>query len=126
MRSAQTPLHRVQGMGSSHSGTTHFWRERVTALALAPLSLWFLYAIVGLTGTSVVAPVQFFSHPWNAALMTAFVSFSLYHAGLGLQVVIDDYVHTAGSKIFLLLTVRAALLACWLVSLFSIMRIVIS
>ena len=126
MKSAQTPLHRVQGMGSSHSGTRHFWRERVTALALAPLSLWFVYAMVGLTGTSVVAPVRFLSHPGNAALMAAFVSFSLYHAGLGLQVVIDDYVHTTGSKIFLMLSVRAALLACWLVSIFSIMRIVIS
>ena len=126
MKSAETPLHRVRGMGSSHSGTKHFWRERVTALALAPLSLWFVYAMVGLTGTSVVVPVQFFAHPWNAALMTAFISFSLYHAGLGIQVVIDDYIHTAGSRIFLLLTVRAALLACWLVSIFSIMRIAIS
>ena len=126
MKSAETPLHRVRGMGSSHSGTKHFWRERVTALALAPLSLWFVYAMVGLTGTSVVAPVQFFAHPWNAALITAFVSFSLYHAGLGLQVVIDDYIHTAGSRIFLLLAVRAALLVCWLVSIFSIMRIAIS
>jgi succinate dehydrogenase / fumarate reductase membrane anchor subunit len=126
MKSAETPLHRVRGMGSSHSGTRHFWRERVTALALAPLSLWFVYAMVGLTGTSVVVPVQFFAHPWNAALMTAFISFSLYHAGLGIQVVIDDYIHTAGSRIFLLLAVRAALLVCWLVSIFSIMRIAIS
>jgi succinate dehydrogenase / fumarate reductase membrane anchor subunit len=126
MKSAETPLHRVRGMGSSHSGTRHFWRERVTALALAPLSLWFVYAMVGLTGTSVVVPVQFFAHPWNAALMTAFISFSLYHAGLGIQVAIDDYIHTAGSRIFLLLAVRAALLVCWLVSIFSIMRIAIS
>ena len=126
MNSAETPLHRVRGMGSSHSGTKHFWRERVTALALTPLSLWFVYAMLGLTGTSVVAPVQFFAHPWNAALMTAFVSFSLYHAGLGLQVVIDDYVHTSGTKIFSLLVIRGALLACWIVSIFSIMRIAIS
>ncbi len=123
MRSLETPLHKVQGMGASHTGTGHFWRERVTAAALAPLSLWFLYAVLGLTGTSEVTALQFLAHPWNALLMAAFVSFSLYHAALGLQVVVDDYIHTAGGKLFLLLVIRAALLTCWLVSLFAIIRI---
>jgi succinate dehydrogenase / fumarate reductase membrane anchor subunit len=123
MSSLQTPLHKVKGMGASHTGTGHFWRERVTAAALAPLSLWFLYAVLGLTGTSEVTALQFMAHPWNALLMAAFVSFSLYHAALGLQVVVDDYIHTAGGKLFLLLAIRAALLTCWLVSLFAIIRI---
>ena len=126
MKSGQTPLHRVQGMGSSHTGTGHFWRERGTALAEAPLSLWFLYAMLGMVGASVVTPAQFFQHPWNGALMAAFISFSLYHAGLGLQVVIEDYVHTAGTKIFSLLAIRGALLACWIVSMFAILRIAVS
>ena len=126
MTTAQTPLHKVQGMGSSHSGTSHFWRERVTALALIPLSLWFLYVMLGMVGASVVTPAQFFQHPWNGALMAAFISFSLYHASLGLQVVIDDYVHTAGTKIFSLLAIRGALLACWIVSIFAILRITVS
>ncbi len=123
MSSLQTPLHKVRGMGASHSGTGHFWRERVTAVALAPLSLWFLYVMLGLAGTNEVTALQFLAHPWNALLMAAFVSFSLYHAALGLQVVVDDYIHTAGGKLFLLLGIRAALLACWLVSLFAIIRI---
>jgi succinate dehydrogenase / fumarate reductase membrane anchor subunit len=113
-------------MGSSHSGTSHFWRERVTALALIPLSLWFVYAMLGMVGASVVTPAQFFQHPWNGALMAAFISFSLYHAALGLQVVIEDYVHTAGTKIFSLLAIRGALLACWIVSIFAILRITVS
>jgi succinate dehydrogenase / fumarate reductase membrane anchor subunit len=123
MSSLQTPLHKVRGMGASHSGTGHFWRERVTAAALAPLSLWFLYVMLGLAGTSEVTALQFLAHPWNALLMAAFVSFSLYHAALGLQVVVDDYIHTAGAKLFLLLSIRTALLACWLVSVFAIIRI---
>jgi succinate dehydrogenase / fumarate reductase, membrane anchor subunit len=123
VKSAETPLHKVRGMGASHSGTGHFWRERVTAAALAPLSLWFLYAVLGLAGTSEVTALQFLAHPWNALLMATFVSFSLYHAALGLQVVVDDYIHTAGAKLFLLLGIRAALLTCWLVSLFAIIRI---
>lgn len=123
MSSLQTPLHKVRGMGASHTGTGHFWRERVTAVALAPLSIWFLYAVLGLAGTSEVTALQFLAHPWNALLMAAFVSFSLYHAALGLQVVVDDYIHAAGAKLFLLLGIRAALLTCWLVSLFAIIRI---
>ena len=126
MTTAQTPLHKVRGMGSSHSGTGHFWRERITALALIPLSLWFVYAMLGMVGASVVTPAQFFQHPWNGALMAAFISFSLYHAALGLQVVIEDYVHTAGTKIFSLLAIRGALLACWIVSIFAILRITVS
>ena len=59
MSSAQTPLHKVQGMGSSHSGTGHFWHERVTSVALIPLSLWFLYVMLGLAGTGEVTALQF-------------------------------------------------------------------
>ena len=123
MKSAQTPLHRVRGMGSAHSGTGHFWRERVTSVALIPLSLWFLYVMLGLAGTSEVTALQFLAHPWNALLMGAFVSFSLYHAFLGLQVVIDDYVHTAGIKVFLLMVILLSVIAVGVTSLFAIVRI---
>ena len=123
MSTAQTPLHKVQGRGSAHSGTGHFWHERVTAVALIPLSLWFLYVILGLSGTSEVTALQFLAHPWNAILMGAFVGFSLWHAYLGLQVVIDDYVHTAGMKIFLMLVVRFGVIAIGSTSIFAIVRI---
>ena len=111
MKSAQTPLHKVLGLGASHSGTGHFWRTGVTSMALIPLSLWFAYAMLGLAGTNEVVVVQFLAHPWNALLMAAFVAISAYHMGLGLQVVIDDYVHAAGTKIFLLILVRGAVIA---------------
>jgi succinate dehydrogenase / fumarate reductase membrane anchor subunit len=123
MSSLETPLHKVQGMGASHSGTGHFWRERVTAVALIPLSLWFLYVMLGLAGTSEVTALQFLAHPWNALLMAAFIVFSLYHAALGLQVVVDDYIHTAGAKIFLLLVIRFSVIAIGSTCLFAIVRI---
>jgi succinate dehydrogenase / fumarate reductase membrane anchor subunit len=123
MKSAQTPLHKVQGMGSSHSGTGHFWHERLTSVALIPLSLWFLYVMLGLSDTSEVTALQFLAHPWNAILMGAFVCFSLWHAYLGLQVVVDDYVHTAGMKIFLMLVIRFGVIAIGATSLFAIVRI---
>jgi succinate dehydrogenase / fumarate reductase membrane anchor subunit len=126
MSTAQTPLHKVQGMGSSHSGTGHFWHERLTAVALIPLSLWFAYAMLGLAGTNEVTALQFLAHPWNALLMGAFVCFALSHTYLGLQVVVDDYVHTAGSKIFLLLLIRLSIIAAGATSLFAIVRIAVS
>ena len=123
MKSAQTPLHKVQGMGASHSGTGHFWRERVTSVALIPLTLWFGYVMIGLTGTNEVTMVQFLAHPWNALLMAAFAVTALYHTSLGLQVVIDDYVHTSGMKIFLLVLVRFAVIAIIATCVFALIRI---
>src|SRR5580704_14019939 len=106
MKSRETPLHRVQGMGASHSGTGHFWRQRVTAAALVPLGLWFAFSVLGLAGANEVAAVGYLSHPWNAILMAAFATTMLYHMRLGLQVIIDDYVHSPGGKISLMLLVQ--------------------
>ena len=120
---SQTPLHKVEGMGPSHSGTGHFWHERVTSVALIPLSLWFFYVMLGLAGTSEVTALQFLAHPLNALLMGAFVVFSLWHAYLGLQVVIDDYIHTAGTKIILMLLIRFSVIAVAATCLFAVVRI---
>ena len=123
MSSAQSPLRRTRNLGASHSGTGHFWRERITAAALVPLSLWFLYAVLGLAGTNVVTALRFLALPWNALLMAAFVLTALYHAALGLQVVIDDYVHAAGAKIALFLLVRFAVIATGSTCIFALLRI---
>jgi succinate dehydrogenase / fumarate reductase membrane anchor subunit len=126
MSSLQTPLHKVQGLGASHSGTGHFWRQRVTALALVPLGLWFTFAILGLVGTNEVVILSFLAHPWNALLMAAFSVVILYHMSLGLQVVVDDYVHSAGMKIFCLLLIRFVVIAAISTSLFALIRIAAS
>jgi succinate dehydrogenase / fumarate reductase, membrane anchor subunit len=123
MSSLETPLHKVQGLGASHSGTGHFWRERLTSVALIPLSLWFAYAVLGLIDTNEVVVVSFLAHPWNAILMATFAVISFYHLSLGLQVVIDDYVHTAGTKLFLRLFVTVLWIAGSLVSVFALVRI---
>lgn len=126
--SLETPLHRVQGLGPAHSGVKHFWRQRVTAAALIPLSLWFFWAVLGLVGAKEPAVLMFLTHsvygvPMNAILMGAFILIALYHMVLGLQVVIDDYVHGEGAKLFLMLLMRALTLAVGAVSLFALLRI---
>lgn len=124
----ETPLHRVQGLGSSHSGVRHFWRQRVTAIALIPLSIWFAWSVLGLVGAREVQALTFLTLsplgiPLNAILMGIFIVILLYHMVLGLQVVIDDYVHSEGGKIFLMLLMRAFALAVGATSLFALLRI---
>ena len=121
--SLETPLHKVRGLGSAHSGVTHFWRQRVTAAALVPLTLWFAIAALGLVGAHEAATLAFLSQPLNAILMAAFVIILLYHMMLGLQVVIDDYVQSDGQKLFLMLLVRGFSFAAGASALFALLRI---
>jgi succinate dehydrogenase / fumarate reductase membrane anchor subunit len=124
MRSSlETPLHKVRGLGASHSGTGHFWRQRITAVALLPLGLWFAYTVLGLAGTNVVAALHYFAHPVNAILMGAFTTILVYHMSLGLQVVVDDYVHSVGLKMFLMLLIRFAWIATGVTCVYALVRI---
>jgi succinate dehydrogenase / fumarate reductase membrane anchor subunit len=101
--SVQTPLARVEGLGAAHSGTAHFWRQRVGAVALVPLSIWFACAATGLIGAERDVALAFLVQPVNAIAMALFVIAALNHMSLGMQVVIEDYVHGEGAKIALLM-----------------------
>lgn len=101
--SIRTPLGRVRGLGSAKSGVTHFWRQRLTAVALVPLTIWFVWAVARYAGAPHADVIAFLANPFNAATMLLFVLAGLYHAVLGLQVIIEDYVHKEGSKLALLL-----------------------
>jgi succinate dehydrogenase / fumarate reductase membrane anchor subunit len=126
MTHLDTPLHRVQGLGSAHSGVKHFWRTGVTSAALIPLTIWFGYAVLRLIGGSMIDALTFFQHPLNAVLMALFMVISVYHMALGLQMIIDDYVPAPGARIALLLLARTFALAIALASIISLLRIVIS
>jgi succinate dehydrogenase / fumarate reductase membrane anchor subunit len=120
----ETPLHRVQGLGAAHSGTQHFWRQRVTALALVPLSIWFGFSALALIGAKEVDVLTYFQHPWNAGLMGMFVVIMLIHQMIGIQSVIDDYVHQPGLKLVWLLLNRAFAIIVGVACLISLLRIV--
>ena len=123
--SLETPLHKVEGLGSAHLGSRHFWRQRVTAVALIPLGIWFAVAVLGLVGANEPSVLFFLTRPINALLMAAFVIIVLYHMSLGLQDVIDDYVHASGQKIFLMLLMRATTFAIGAASLLALAKIAI-
>jgi len=90
----QTPLKRVQGLGSAKSGTHHFIVQRVTAIALVPIVVWVIYLALGLVHADYAHARAMLHHPFAAVWLVAFLVAALWHAQLGLQVVIEDYVHT--------------------------------
>jgi succinate dehydrogenase / fumarate reductase membrane anchor subunit len=89
----RTPLARVRGLGSARSGTGHFWHQRLTALANVPLSIAFVLITISLLGRSHATVVQILGSPLVAILMLLFVGSAIYHMKLGMQVIIEDYVH---------------------------------
>ena len=94
----RSPLGRVRGLGSAKAGTGHFWVQRLTAIALVPLCLWFAVAVIGMSGADYAAAKAWLGHPVNATLMLAAVLTGMWHAVLGVQVVIEDYVHAPAAK----------------------------
>jgi succinate dehydrogenase / fumarate reductase membrane anchor subunit len=119
----QTPLARVEGLGAAHAGTAHFWRQRVSAVALIPLSIWFVYAALAVVGANREAAISFLHQPVNAIAMALFVIAVLQHSVLGLQVVVEDYVHTEGWKIAVLLFNQLLAWVLGAVSLFALVKI---
>ena len=101
--SMRTPLSRVRFLGSAHSGTGHFWAQRVSAVALVPLSIAFVLIVVSLLGRNHAAAVQILGSPFVAIVMILFVIASTYHMRLGMQVIIEDYVHNEFQKVVLLM-----------------------
>jgi succinate dehydrogenase / fumarate reductase, membrane anchor subunit len=112
MRDTQlrTALGRVEGLGSARAGTAHFWQQRLTAVALVPLSIWFVASALAYVGAEQGAVAAFFAEPADAILMFLFIVATVHHMSLGLQVVIEDYVHQEGAKVTLLVLNR---FACW-------------
>ena len=101
-----TPLARVKGLGSAKQGTHHWWHQRLTALALVPLSLWLVYSLLTLTGADYETIVLWLGRPLSAVLFLLFVIALFHHAQLGLQVVIEDYISSEWQKFACVILVK--------------------
>jgi succinate dehydrogenase / fumarate reductase membrane anchor subunit len=101
--SLETPLKRVRGLGSAHSGTQHFWRQRLTAVAAVPLTVALLIVVVLLTGKDYISVRAILSQPLLSGLVLLFVLTIMVHMRIGMQVIIEDYVHAELPKLALLM-----------------------
>ncbi|MDE0176021.1 MAG: succinate dehydrogenase, hydrophobic membrane anchor protein [Defluviicoccus sp.] len=123
--SLRTPLGRVRGLGSAKEGTAHWWAQRLTAVALVPLVLWFAVSLIVLTGADHATVAAWLRDPVAAVLMLLLILAGFHHAQLGVQVVIEDYVHSEGLKLTLVTAVRFAAVALGIGAAFSVLKIAI-
>lgn len=99
MQDMRTPLGKVRGLGSAKDGTQHFWMQRMSAVALVPLVVFFVGLLVCLNGADYVQVRAALANPFTALVMALFVLAGVYHMRLGMQIVIEDYIHGEGLKI---------------------------
>jgi succinate dehydrogenase / fumarate reductase membrane anchor subunit len=121
--SLRSDLGRVRGLGAAKEGVAHWWAQRVTALALVPLTVWFVAAMVSLVGADHAAVVDWIGSPVPAVLLVLTIIATFHHGQLGIVVVIEDYVHHEGIKVALILLTKGAAVLLGAISLFAVLRI---
>jgi succinate dehydrogenase / fumarate reductase, membrane anchor subunit len=121
--SMRTPLGHVRGLGSARSGTGHFWMQRVTAVANVILATAFVVIVISLVGKPYSAAMALLSHPVVALLMLLFVVSGLIHMRLGMQTIIEDYVHGEGTKVLAVMANTFFTVAVGAASVFAILKI---
>jgi succinate dehydrogenase / fumarate reductase membrane anchor subunit len=119
----RSPLGRARGLGSARLGSHHWWAQRVTALALVPLTLWFIFSVIHLAGASHHEVIDWLSAPLTLGLMLALIVATFHHLHLGVQVVIEDYVHDERFKTGAVLAVKGLCVLLALVCIVSVLKI---
>ncbi len=119
-------LGRARGLGAAKSGTHHWWTQRVTAIALIPLSLWFVISIYTLIGAPRAAVAAWASGPITAALLLATIAALFQHMYLGVQVVIEDYIHSERQRIVWLLVTKGITALLALAAAVSVLKLAFS
>ncbi len=120
MRTAQS---RVRGLGSAKEGVAHWWAERLTAIALVPLVLWFAVAAIPMVGADHAAFKAWVGEFGNALLLVLLTIALFHHAQLGLQVVVEDYVHGEAAKVTCLVTIKFWAILCGVATIMAILRV---
>jgi succinate dehydrogenase / fumarate reductase membrane anchor subunit len=121
--SYRSPLGRARGLGSAKEGTHHFWVQRVSAIALVPLTLWFVFSLARLPDASYERLVWWASAPSVAVALVLFIASVLYHSLLGVQVIIEDYVADEGAKITALLVSKFVHATAAVAGVFAVLKI---
>ncbi len=121
--SMKTPLGRVKGLGSARGGTWNWWYQRISSVALIPLGLWLIICFFPLLRQSHENIISYLRHPFPAFLMSLWIGISIYHGYLGLQVIMEDYIHHHAFKTGLLLALKGFALCLGVWSLWCLLMI---
>jgi succinate dehydrogenase / fumarate reductase membrane anchor subunit len=119
----RTPLSRARGLGSAKEGVHHFWAQRITAVALIPLVAWFAISLIMMSGADYAVVRAWIGSPAVMVLLTLTIVIGLHHGQLGMQVVIEDYVHSEGLKLALIVLLRFIAVFFGLAAIVAILRI---
>jgi succinate dehydrogenase / fumarate reductase membrane anchor subunit len=122
--SLRSPLSRVLGLGSAKDGTGHWWAQRVTAIALVPLTLWFVISLLTLPGLDYETVRTWLAFPLTGFLAVLLLAVLTYHSYLGTIVIVEDYVHTKGMKVLTLMVLRFLYVLAGGAAIFAILRVV--
>jgi succinate dehydrogenase / fumarate reductase membrane anchor subunit len=122
----RSPLGRAIGLGSAKEGVAHWWRQRVSALALVPLTLWFVIAVIGLIGADHAAFIAWVRSPMPAVFLVLLLVATFYHTALGLQVVIEDYIHGEVARLAALLIMRLLCVLFAVRGIFAVLKMALS
>lgn len=120
--SLRSPLGRARGKGSAKEGVQHFWVQRVSAVALVPLSLWFVFSVARLPLDSFQTVQHWIAAPSVAVTLSLFIATLFYHSMLGIQVVVEDYVAGEGRKLVTLLLLKFAHAAAAAAGIFAVLK----
>ncbi len=123
LRSMQSPLAAARGLGSAKSGLHHWWNQRMSAIAMVPLVTWMVSLSILITGASYQDALALASHPANATVLVLFIAVGFWHASLGLQVVLEDYISADGLRLVLLTLIRMGAVVAASLAILSILRI---
>ncbi|MBN9076414.1 MAG: succinate dehydrogenase, hydrophobic membrane anchor protein [Rhizobiales bacterium] len=123
MTEMRTPLRKVRGLGTAREGTGHFWRIRVTSVALIILTLYFLGFVISLNGAGYETVRAALARPFAALMMGLFVLVGLVHMRLGMQEIIEDYIHAEGQKLALLILSIFFCVAVGVASIFALLKL---
>ncbi|MSO64773.1 MAG: succinate dehydrogenase, hydrophobic membrane anchor protein [Alphaproteobacteria bacterium] len=121
--SLRSPLGRARGLGSAKEGASHWWHQRLSAVALVPLGGWFVVSMIVHNGAPYDQAFLWLAHPVQAGLMLLLLLFTFYHLKLGLQVVIEDYVHSEWLKVTTLMAMTGACLLVGLASALAVLSV---
>ncbi len=119
----RTKLSEARGLGTAKEGTHHWWVQRVTSIALIPLTIWFAFALASVARQSHEAVVAWLATPVNAVLMLLFIVATFHHLHLGIQTIMEDYLHKEPVKIAGILGVKLASAALGVAAAFAVLKI---